>query len=331
MDRIEQRIREAVKDLFHKDRVDLVIGFREGSLPLKSRPVFVRSEDMADDLVWNAFCRGNLAVYLPKLFPPQPQRDEDKKPYPKIGLVAKGCDARSIIGLIKEHQVHRDNVVIIGTPCLGMVDKEKVEAVMDGDAAAQCTEGENGIFHITGISGTKKSVPGEEIFADSCLECPCPLPEEADVQIEGESRKPAAKKYEQVETFEARSSEERWQYFVDEIATCIRCYACRQACPNCYCNVCFTDQTKPRWNGPGDDLSDLMLFHIGRIFHQAGRCVECDACVHACPMGIDLRLFTRKLGKDVKELFGYVPGRPEEQPPLCVFRMDDNQDFITEP
>ena len=84
MDRIEQRIRDAVKELFHKDRVDLVIGFREGSLPLKSRPLFVRSKDMADDLVWNAFCRGNLAVYLPKLFPPQPRRDEDKKPYPGL-------------------------------------------------------------------------------------------------------------------------------------------------------------------------------------------------------------------------------------------------------
>ena len=75
-----------------------------------------------------------------------------------------------------------------------------------------------------------------------------------------------------------------------------------------------------------------MLYHIGRIFHQAGRCVECDACVRACPMNIDLRTFTQKLVKDTGELFGYVAGMSfEELPPLCTFKEDDNQDFITEP
>ena len=92
------------------------------------------------------------------------------------------------------------------------------------------------------------------------------------------------------------------------------------------------DQTKPAWVDRGNHLSDVMLYQIGRIFHQAGRCVGCDACVRACPMGIDLRMFTQKLVKDVKELFGYTPGLSlEELPLLCTFREDDTQDFITEP
>ena len=76
------------------------------------------------------------------------------------------------------------------------------------------------------------------------------------------------------------------------------------------------------------------------MFHQAGRCVECDACVRACPRGVDLRLFTQKIVQDVEELFGYVPadaraGAPgataDAPPPLCTFRPDDSEEFITHP
>jgi Fe-S oxidoreductase len=75
-----------------------------------------------------------------------------------------------------------------------------------------------------------------------------------------------------------------------------------------------------------------MLYHIGRIFHQAGRCVECDACVRACPMGIDLRTFTQKMAQDVKEMFDYSPGFSADVPvPLCAYKLDDKQEFITEP
>ena len=66
--------------------------------------------------------------------------------------------------------------------------------------------------------------------------------------------------------------------------------------------------------------------------HQAGRCVDCGACVRACPMDIDLRLFTRMLVDEVKERFGYEPGLSlEELPPLAAYRLEDKQDFMTEP
>ena len=74
-----------------------------------------------------------------------------------------------------------------------------------------------------------------------------------------------------------------------------------------------------------------MMFHIGRIIHQAGRCVECDACVRACPMDIDLRSFTNAVVKDVEDLFGYVPGETmDEVPPLLAFSEDDDQSFVTD-
>ena len=116
------------------------------------------------------------------------------------------------------------------------------------------------------------------------------------------------------------------------MSKCIKCYACRQACPNCFCKTCFADQGKPRWLGGTTALSDVMLYHIGRITHQAGRCVGCDACARACPVGVDLGVFTRKIVKDVEELFGFVPDFDAENPlPLWTFKEDDSEEFTVAP
>jgi ferredoxin len=75
-----------------------------------------------------------------------------------------------------------------------------------------------------------------------------------------------------------------------------------------------------------------MLYHIGRIFHQAGRCVQCGACERACPTNVNLGLFTRLLADEVKERFAFEPGMSTEQPGLLsTFNPDDKQEFMTEP
>jgi hypothetical protein len=45
---------------------------------------------------------------------------------------------------------------------------------------------------------------------------------------------------------EAMDKEERWAFW-QRNSRCIRCYACRKACPMCYCDPCFIDQNKPKW------------------------------------------------------------------------------------
>jgi formate dehydrogenase (coenzyme F420) beta subunit len=328
MSKVEESIKNTVKDLFKQKKIDILLGYRNGSLPLTARPCFIREADGVDDIVWNSFCANNLAAYLPEIF--QESRDA-KTSLPRVGVIVKSCDARSVAGLIKENQVPKENIVLIGVPCRGIVDTGKVKKMAGSKAIDSCIEKGDSELEVRSSGGDVIKVNLEDVLSASCLLCQFPKSDMVDISIEGKSRAADANTYKIVKGFASKTPEERWQYLEKEISKCIKCYACRQACPNCYCKVCFADQEKPRWAGVTDKLSDLMMFHIGRIFHQAGRCVECGACTRACPMDINLGIFLKKLGMDVKELFQYSPGISKEKPPLSTYKDDDDQGFITEP
>jgi ferredoxin len=331
MSDMQNELREAVRKMFEDRRIDLFIGHEAGSLPMTTTPCFLTSADEVDRLVWNPYCLNNLAVYLPRYFIRDPRKKDQV--FPRIGMVAKGCDGRSAVGLIKENQVPRDNLLLIGMSCEGMVDRKKVEAAFPGDEIVE-TEAKGETIVVSSGGGKKETFKTGEVLDEMCLVCTHPVPKvytaligEREDPREGESRE-----YARMDDFEAKPVEERWRYFQEEMARCIRCYACRNACPNCYCQECFAEATEPKWIGVTEDLSDVIVYHLGRLFHQAGRCVDCGACARACPMGLDLRLFVRKLGGDVKELFNYEAGLSlDEPPPLTTFRTDDSEDFISEP
>ncbi len=331
MSQVEETLKKEVTKLFEEETIDLFVGHEAAGVPLKTSACFLSSADEAKRLVWNASCATNLAAYLPQLFK-RPGGAKGEWTAPKVGVVAKGCDSRSIVGLIKEKQIPRDRLFVIGVGCEGMIDRHKVAGAL-GTVGLAKAKIDGGSLQVIGTNGTQKSVELAEVLADSCRECQHRTAVLFDVDLSETSvQVPETSRYADVAEFESKSPDERWEFLVSELSRCIRCYACREACPNCYCQECFADETAPKWLGVTTDLSDVFAFHLGRALHQAGRCVDCGACVAACPQGIDLRLLNQKINKDVEELFGVQSSLSlEEAEALLCFRMEDDQSFMTEP
>ncbi len=328
---VQEEIRKTAAQLLAEAKADLVIGFGAGSLPMRTTPCFITEADAAQQLVWNSYCLNNLAVYLPKCFAPDPRLKEQKPP-PKVAIIVKGCDGRSTVGLIKEQQVPRENLVIIAAPCEGMLDATVAQRLMEAKEIISAEE-RNGTVTIKDDTGKETKVDREKLLAEACRFCTHRAAPVCDITIgqlpQGEN---ALVPDDRFEEFSKKSTAERWKQFCREISKCVLCKACRSACPNCYCKVCFAEQTRPNWTGSGGELRDVISYHLGRMFHQAGRCVDCGACVRACPVGVDLRTFTYKLVKDAKELFDYTAGLDLEHAGLLMeFSASDSDNFITEP
>ncbi|MBO8136997.1 MAG: 4Fe-4S dicluster domain-containing protein [Desulfotomaculum sp.] len=314
MQNITNVIKDTAKKLLEEKKVDLVVGFAKGSLPLRSTPYFARTAEEAERLVWDEYCENNLANYL---------RNREEK----VAVVAKGCDVRSIVALMKENQIDREKLYIIGVPCRGMIDRQKAGELVGGKEILEAeVKGEEVVLRGKGF---EEKVKKEELLYDTCARCAYGNPAIYD-ELVGEEVPAREANFKEIEEFEALGAEERAEFLAKEMSKCIRCYACRNACPMCYCETCFVDSSTPQWiSKRAYSVKDNLIFQGVRVFHQLGRCADCGACERACPMGIKLSLLTRKGVKDVKEMFDYEAGlNPNDKPVLNDFNTDDPQPFL---
>ena len=132
-----------------------------------------------------------------------------------------------------------------------------------------------------------------------------------------------------IDKIDAMSMEERWEYWQNEFSRCFKCYACRSACPMCYCTLCITDFNQPQWvSVPSHKLGNFE-WHINRAMHLAGRCIGCDECSRACPLDLPINLLTKKLSMDIQKQFGYSAGQSLTEPyALSTYKPDDKETFI---
>ena len=291
-----EELRSQAKELLKNKQVELVIGYQRAADNVSAKPCFIEQEKDTDLLIWDAYCVYNLSNYL--------------KEYTgrKVAIVAKVCDIKSIAVLLQENQLKRQDLFIIGVECCGAVDEKK-----SSFNAAQIRE----------IGFAQK--------CKSCLPLSIQLYDHFIKDKKEERRKPDEDydKYEPIRKMEAKALSERFKFWQEEFRRCIRCYACRQICPMCYCPKCVADQTQPSWFSKGGNLEGNFSWNVTRAMHLASRCIDCGECERACPAGIPLREINKKIEKDIKELFSYEAGASLEQKPFfACFDKSDPEDWI---
>ena len=289
---MQNKLQETARQLLADKKVDVVIGYGETETGAVGA-VFIRDPNDAGKLLWDKRCRTNLATYL--------MRKEVRK-LGRPAVVVKGCDSRSIRTLIIESQIKREDVYIIGMACEGVIEE---------------------------IPGKAASIEGE--LAQKCTTCDVHMPLGCDVVI-GDVPNPAVsseQRYALLERIMAMSPTERIAYWSKQFERCFKCYACRQSCPLCYCNVCIADKNRPIVIEPSSSLKGNFAWQIVRAFHLAGRCSGCGECERACPAGIELSLLNQTLAKAAEENFDYRAGIKDDTEQLIGhYSEQDEEEFI---
>ncbi len=127
----------------------------------------------------------------------------------------------------------------------------------------------------------------------------------------------------------AMSSQQRAEFWRQQFARCTRCYACRAACPSCYCTQCIVERNTPQWISPSARGHGNYAWNLIRAFHLAGRCSACGSCQRACPQGIPLMLLNAEALAVVQEEFVYAAGTAADAEPFIgTWNEDDAGEFI---
>jgi formate dehydrogenase subunit beta len=322
MNQLTLEIREQAARLLQEDIVDIVIGFKAGTLALRAQPALVARPDEVEQLIYNGFCQNNLASFVTRR-----SREE------RIGIVCRGCESRAVRALVSEHQHDRDKLYIIGVPCKGIIDWRKIERegkLTPEQFADVLQAAEEGDEVVVVLPNGERHLQRADVLHDSCQRCLHPNPVGADVVLGDLTDEAASERaWSRVSEFEALPPEQRYAVFSQEAERCIRCYACREACPMCYCTECFVDHNYPRWAETMITPNGTQGWHIVRAFHQTGRCVSCGACERACPVDIKMTYLTDKLNYDMLQEYGFEVGASDEaSPPFAAFTLDDEKRFV---
>lgn len=279
--------------------------------------IFDLKSDFFDlnEIVFDIFSNHNLATYLIELL---------KNREGVVGIFVKPCDAKSIIELIRENKIARDRIVIFSMPCRGIVNKEKLFSFKNCE-----TERINDIdLSLKNIKivfdGRTLETQFSKISENKCLSCQLSSSPIFDVSL-GESVPPSNG---ELHVITPSSEKRKRAFWLKQYKKCIRCGACKNVCPMCYCENCILERTIPNIVGKKVTPFENGAFLQIRAIHLAGRCIGCGMCSSVCPVAIPHEEFHMPCAIYVADTFGFKPGLNSEGLPLfsCA-NMEEKEDF----
>jgi NAD-dependent dihydropyrimidine dehydrogenase PreA subunit len=282
--KIQKGIQAKARELLESESVKCVIGYETGTRG-RTRPVFVYDPNDVDRLIWSQACTYNLTTYIQATLT---QQNNNEK-LPRVGVVAKPCDSKSINVLVSENRFKRDQVYVIGIACDG---------IREGAALGSPTDN----YQTRCMNCTERT----PIFFDTLIGDPSgphvnPLDPDYDLNI-----------------IDALTPKARMEFWLSQFDRCIRCYACRQVCPMCSCPTCLYERDDSLWVSMNIEVNQKRTFHLGRAYHLAGRCIGCNECERVCPMDIPIGLLNRKIAKEIQFTFGFQAGLDAVPSPITT-------------
>ncbi|MBE6599480.1 MAG: 4Fe-4S ferredoxin [Ruminococcaceae bacterium] len=313
---MQEVIKKRAIELLSDGTVTRVLGWKKGEFAYDVTPaVFETAEEIERDFVYDDFTAANVSKYLMK---------ETAKAEGKVLAFLKPCDTYSFNQLVTEHKINREKTYLIGIPCEGKADVNKIKAAGAEGIVGIRAEGDN--FVVETLYGDVTAAK-KDVMAERCLSCKSKKHTAYDELI-GEDGEviPDCGRFDLVEKLEGMTSAERFEFWRGELSRCIRCNACRNVCPACTCEQCvFDNPNSGIAQKAAADTFEEKMFHIIRAYHVAGRCTDCGECSRVCPEQIPLHLLNRKFIKDMNELYGEYQAGEEEGvvSPLTSYTFDD--------
>ena len=322
MQAVSEKVLARARELMRDGTVSRVAGWKAGEFFYDCEPAVFETEESLKDLVYNRFCAANLSKFL---------ITNDIASAAGRGrtlVLLKPCDTYSFNQLLTEHRLSRDNVYVLGVGCEGMCDVDRIRA-LGYKGITGVDESEDGKKLTVRTLYGDGEIDVDSVLVNKCETCKGKAHRIFDELIsDNEEEGPRGDRFECVRELEAMAPAERFAFWQKELSKCIRCNACRNACPACSCRKCvFDNNASGIASKANTDSFEEKLFHIIRAFHVAGRCTDCGECSRVCPQGIPLHLFNRKYIKDINEFYGeFAAGEVAGQRgPLISFEAEDRE------
>lgn len=308
LDGLKAAIKEKLPEL------EFVIGWKQGYDAAHAVPFFMRTPEDVDQLVWGPFNVENCATYLPGF--------KGKK----IGIVVKGCDSRSVVELLQEQLINRDDVVIFSMPCEGTLDMGRVNAELGRYENIDSVEYDEAAVTIT-ADGKAHRFEVPHYAQGKCYTCMTPGAVVADTRMGIPPKvSPGNTLPPELAMLDSMTLEQRQGFWKEQMERCIRCYACRNACPMCVCrDYCISDSRSPHWMSQASSARAKLFFQTIHATHLAGRCTGCGECQRACPVGIPILALRQQMARAVAQLFdNYQSGMDVSAvPPLLTYQTEE--------